>query len=369
MLVPDDLLRFVRAHHDDPTLSVYVGAAPADPASRRAWRVRLKKGIHAERRRLRAAPREEREAFERCATAVLDRIPDGDTPPATTGWACFSAADGDVVARALPEVLESEVTWGRGARLVPFLRVATEPSALVILLDREHARLGRWHDLTFEPLTTLTAEPVVGIGPHTSRPAAPGFHSGTRGGTGADEAQRIHTEMMDRLLAQVRHKIPLLARPAEPILVGGAAEATTVLLNTLMPALRNRCQVVPGIGLDADGGSLAAALQAAMVERAASQREQRIAMLREEAHPHGRAAIGLGPAQAAATFGALAELIFSERAWHEHPESIEQLVESALLAGAAVQMDRAPGAVLDGETDGVIAGLRFPIPSLAPSER
>ena len=369
MLVPDDLLRFIRAHHDDPTLSVYVEAAPTDPASRRAWRVQLKKGIHLERKRLAAAPREEREAFERCADEVLARIPDGDTPPSTSGWACFCAADGDVVARALPEIRASEVSWGRGVRVVPYLRVATEPSALVVLLDREHARIGRWHDLTFEPLVTLTAEPIVGIAPHTSRPPQPGFHSGTRGVTGADEAQRIHLEMMDRLLTQVRHKVPILAHPHEPILVGGATEATTLLLHSLTPALRNRCQVVPGARLDSEGGTLAAALQAAMAERTSSQREQRIASLREEAHPNGRAAIGLGPAQAAATFGALAELIFSERAWQEHPEAIEQLVEHALLSGAAVQMDRAPGTVLDGDTDGVIAGLRFPIPSLVPSAR
>ena len=53
----------------------------------------------------------------------------------------------------------------------------------------------------------------------------------------------------------------------------------------------------------------------------------------------------------------------------ERAEPIEQLVEQALLSGAAVQMDRAPGAVLDGEADGVIAGLRFPLPSLVPSAR
>jgi hypothetical protein len=369
MLIPDDLLRFVRAHHDDPTLSVYVEAAPHDPASRRAWRVHLKKGIHLERKRLAPAPREEREAFERCATEVLARIPDGDTPPATSGWACFCAADGDVVARAMPEIRSSLVSWGRGVRMVPYLRVATEPSALVVLLDREHARLGRWHDLTFEPLATLTAEPVMGIAPHTSRPPKPGFHSGTRGVTGADEAQRIHLEMMDRLLSQVRHKLPILAHPGEPILVGGATEATTILLHSLSPELRNRCQVVPGARFDSDGGTLAVALQHAMMERTAAQREQRIASLREDAHPHGRAAVGLGPAQAAATFGALAELIFSERAWQDHPAAIEQLVEQALLSGAAVQMDRAPGAVLDGDADGVIAGLRFPIPSLVPSPR
>ena len=369
MLVPEDLLRFIRAHHDDPTLSVYVEAAPHDPAARRAWRVHLKKGIHVARKGIPAAARAEREAFDRCADAVLSRIPDGDTPPATTGWACFSSADGETIARALPEVRESSVTWGRGPRVVPFLRDATEGSALVVLMNREHARLGRWHDMTFEPLATLMAEEVHGVGPHNTRPPQMGFHTGTRGVTAADEEQRLRAEAANRLLGAVRHKVPVLAHPHEPILIGGAAEATTALIHSLPPQLQSRCQLVPGLAVGSHGGELAAALHEALGELAAAQREARITELREEAHPNGRAALGLGPTQAAADFGALAELIFSERAWHDHPEAIEHLVEQALLEGALVRMAPSTTSELDGETEGVIAGLRFPLPSMKPSSR
>lgn len=83
MLVPDDLLRLVRAHHDDPTLSVYVEAAPTDLASQRAWRVQLKKGIHVERRRLAQAPREERER----------RMWSAHSPAAASTGRCSSSRD------------------------------------------------------------------------------------------------------------------------------------------------------------------------------------------------------------------------------------------------------------------------------------
>ncbi|MEK0430541.1 MAG: hypothetical protein RL139_345 [Gemmatimonadota bacterium] len=369
MLVPEDLLRFIRAHHDEPTLSVYVEAAPHDPASRRAWRVHLKKGIHTARKTIPSSAREERETFDRCAAAVLARIPDGDSPPATTGWACFSAANGETIARALPEVRESSVTWARGPRVVPYLRVATEGSALVVLMDREHARIGRWRDMAFEPLATMMAEEIHGVGPHSTRPPQVGFHTGTRGVTATDEEQRLRAEAANRLLGAVRHKVPLLVHAHEPILIGGASESTTALIHSLPPQLQSRCQLVPGLTVGTQGGDLASALHEALVELASAQREARITELREQAHHNGRAALGLGPTQAAADFGALAELIFSERAWHEHPAAIEHLVEQALLEGAAVQVAPASGALLDGDADGVIAGLRFPLPSMKPSTR
>ena len=43
----------------------------------------------------------------------------------------------------------------------------------------------------------------------------------------------------------------------------------------------------------------------------------------------------------------------------------EDLVQRALFEGADVSVQPSiPGMPLDGETDGVIAGLRFPIPSM-----
>jgi len=71
------------------------------------------------------------------------------------------------------------------------------------------------------------------------------------------------------------------------------------------------------------------------------------------------------PARAAADLGALAELIFSERAWRQHPDEIESLVQRALFEGAEVALAPAlPDLPLDGDADGVIAALRFPLPNM-----
>ena len=39
MMFPHPLLDFVRAHREELTLSVYIEAAPTDPAARRNWQI------------------------------------------------------------------------------------------------------------------------------------------------------------------------------------------------------------------------------------------------------------------------------------------------------------------------------------------
>ncbi|MEY3701186.1 MAG: hypothetical protein RI891_478, partial [Gemmatimonadota bacterium] len=144
MRLPADLVRFVRDHRDLPTLSVYVEASPADPATRHAWQVKLRKGINDIRHTLAQAARPERDAFERCATAVLDRLPQEDAPPSTMGWVCFATAKGETVAREIPDIRETSAHWGLGPQIVPYLLVATDTHALIVQADRGHARIGRW---------------------------------------------------------------------------------------------------------------------------------------------------------------------------------------------------------------------------------
>ena len=364
MHLPDDLVRFVRDHRDLPTLSVYVEASPQDPAARHAWQVKLRKGINDIRHALARADRREREAFERSATALLDRLPQEDAPPSTMGWVCFATANGETVAREIPDVRETSAHWGIGPQIVPYLLVATDTHALVVQADRGHARIGRWEGEQLVALEQFETEQVHGIGPTMGRPAKSGFHSGTRGATGADEEQRIKQDATEKMLAQVRHRIPLLAQPHEPILIGGSTDATTALVDGLPAPVQERTRVVPHLTLATHGGDLAAVIHTTLHLDATQWRRGRVESLRDTARANGKAVEGLKSAQKAAEMGALAELIFSESAWRHQPEVIEQLVHRAMLEGAMVAADPSgAGSILDGINDGVIAGVRFAIPS------
>jgi hypothetical protein len=344
MFFPDALLDFARAHRDELTLSVYIESAPADPAARRNWRVRLRQGLSAVRDSLAAAPADEQDAFERCAAQVLGVLPTGDVPAASHGWACFASASGESWCSHLRDATETDVTWGPGVRVVPFLRVATEPRALVVQVDRLQARIGRWHDDRLEPITTVEV-PVAHEAAH------------------ADEEQRYRTEAAERMLHKVRQRVVALVEPQEPVLIGGAEEARAQLLELLPDAVALRAVLVPTLTMAMEPGPAAPVVAHALHELDIAMRARRVVELREMAHARGRAAVGLSPARAAADIGALAELIFSERAWRLHPTEIEDLVRRALFEGADVAVQPSiPGMPLDSETDGVIAGLRFPLP-------
>lgn len=365
MYFPDRLLDFLRAHRDELTLSVYVEAAPADPAARRNWRIRLRQGLNEVRDTLASAPADEQDAFERCAAEVLGALPNGDVPATTQGWACFCTAGGDTFSLQLRDATETSVSWGPGARVVPYLRVATEPSALVVQMDRLHGLIGRWRDGALEPLARFEAALDFEAGPHMGDAPRFGFQAGTRGRTQTDEEQRQRAEAADRHLARVRQRVVALADRHEPVLIGGATEASTRLLESLPEQLAHRAVLVPALTMQLEGGALAAVLTAALHDFESALSARRVLELREMAHARGHAAIGLTPARAAAAVGAVAELIFSERAWRQHPAEIEELVQAALFEGAEVALaPSVPGTPLDGEADGVIAGLRFPIPTM-----
>ena len=365
MFFPDALLDFVRAHRDELTLSVYIEAAPADPAARRNWRVRLRQGLNDVRDSLRSAPADEQDAFERCAAAVLACLPNGDAEGTSLGWACFAAASGEHLCANLRDTTETAVSWGPGARVVPYLRVATEPSALVVQVDRLHARVGRWVEGVLEPLARFEAELTYETGSHMGDAPHPGFHGGTRGRTRTDEEQRMRTEASQKMLAQVRLRVVTLAGRHEPVLIGGASEAAGRLLDELPHPLAGRAMIVPDLAMQLSDGAAAPLIRAALHDFDTALRTRRVTELREMAHAHGRATMGLQPARAAADLGALAELIFSERAWRQHPQEIEELVQRALAEGAEVALAPAlPDLPLDGDADGVIAGLRFPLPTM-----
>lgn len=369
MYLPDDLLKFLRAHRDELTLSVYIEAAPADPAERRNWRVRLRQGIADVRDTLASSPADEQDAFERCAAEVLQRLPHGDTPPATHGWVCFTTAGGDAFATPLTDTTETSVSWGPGARVVPFLLHLTEGRAMVVRIDREHANILRWIDGALEPLATLEAERVHDVGTHMGDSPARGYHSGTRGRTGTDDEQRQKLEATERLMNDTRDRLIALLETHEPLLIGGASGAEKRLLESLPDRVAARATIVPALTMALADGPALPVIHDALVAFDDRMRHRRVTELREMAHIRGRAAFGLEPARAAADLGAIAELIFSERAWRQHPDEVESLVQRALFEGASVVLAPAtPGAPLDGNAngdgdgDGIIAGLRFPIP-------
>jgi hypothetical protein len=351
------LSEFLSAHRDTPTLSVYLEAAPADPAEGRAVALRLREALDEVRDAGIRAPASERVALAACIEDLIEALPSAEHRSRRRGWAFFRCADGARLVIDTPPAVETSVAWDTGPRVVPFLRAAEPESALVVQVDREHARLSLLHDDVVDEIVAIAADRVEDVGPHMSAGPTPGFHRGTHGRAGADEAQRQRREATERLLATAARRTATLAEDALPVVIGGSAEMTKRFVAALPPALAGRSLVLETLRLGAADKALPEILEAL---RALQQRERaaHVAELRDSALAHGRAAFGFERAQRAAEMGAVAELIFSEQAWRTHPAEIEALVHRALGGGASVAwLPDADGVA--PEWDGVIAGLRF----------
>jgi hypothetical protein len=355
----NNLLQFSRAHQGELTLSAYVAHAPADLNERRSWLVILRQQLAELRESLVTHSADEREAFEQSVARLFDALPTQGSMPRNTSWAYFCAAGGEELHFTLPPGVETSVYWSEGAHIVPFLRVAEPDDALVVQVDRQRARVSR---LTADECVTtldLGTEPIDEVGPFMGATARQGFHAGTRGRAGTDEAQRARREATERLHATLVRRIPALAEAGTPILIGGAPDAAQNVLEALPIPQRDYAVLVPELRMGPADSSLTELRDAVHALRAKRQLA-RVETLRDVAHANGRAAVGFEVAQRAADHHAIAELIFSEAAWHQHPAEIETLVQRALADGAHVEF--AEPAVLTGaNSDGVIAGLRFPL--------
>jgi hypothetical protein len=357
----NDLLSFARAHSGELTLSVYVAAAPAAPSERQSWMVVLRQHLNTLRDQLGDAPVAEADAFGECVERLFDQLPVQRTMPRDQSWAYFRAAGGDELILAIPPGVETSVHWGIGARVVPFLKVAEPEEALVVQMDRQLARITHLIDGTFEQPTLLEAEKFDEVGSFMGAAPRQGFHGGTRGRAGADEAQRARREATEKLRHATVKKVAAMAGTTMPLLLGGMPESAIQFLEALPAALADRAIVVPDLRMG-EADHAMEPLRAAMHNLRARRQQERIAELREAAYDTGKAALGFETAKYAAERGAIAELIFSEAAWRKHPDGIETLVRDALAEGARVEWaEPAAERELDGKINGVVALLRFPL--------
>ncbi len=353
------LSEFLWAHRDAPTLSVYLEAAPADPAAGRAASLRLRQAIQETREAAASHPPAEREALEACIDDLIEVIPTAEHRSRRAGWAYFRTATGDRLVVATPPAVETAVAWGIGPRVVPFLRAAEPESALLVQIDRAEARISLLHDDVIDRVVTLEADPVTDVGPHMSAGPSPGFHRGTGGRAGADEAQRQRRDAGDRLLITALRRVVLLAEDALPVVIGGSDVVTSRMQSWMPSKLAARSVILPALQMQ-DAVQLLPEIQDALRALRAREQAQHLSELRDAAAAHGRAAIGIEKIRAAAEVGAIAELIFSDTAWRLHPEEIEGIVHRALTTGARVEwtpLDPPEPA----KKDGIIAKLRFPL--------
>jgi hypothetical protein len=362
MLTQDDLARLGQSLRDETVLSVYVDLTARDPAQKHAWRTRLDDELRRIRDGVAAADgHDERAALSRAVGLVEARLASDLEAGGARSWVAFATERQVHHAESLSVHMPTIVAWGDGPRVAPYLRVLRGRRTVVLAeVNAEGARLYRYSEGALETLEHLRAHVVTDSHDHMGSMPRQGFHTGTRGATGTDAAQRELRSGTRKMLHELARRLVTLAGAESWVVIGGTPMPARAALSALPEALAPRTLLTPSLHIWASEAEIrdaaergAAALQEAHDLVAVSAAIERAAQA-------GRGATGIDATLGALSSGAVDDLYLSDRLLERSPGEAEDAVRAALRHGARPQVVRGDAADLLNEmAHGIAARLRY----------
>lgn len=366
MLTREQLIGLQRSLQDKQVLSVYIDGRASDPASRQLWRTLLSAGIDAVRASIANDAASLRD-FERSAERILASLADMPGALRSKGWVGFATPDELVIAEHLPVVMPNAVHWTRGAWVSPYVRAQKElRPVLLAVVDARSARLYQYGLGALTPVDTFHAHAHVPEPAHMGSAPRQHFHTGTRGMTGTDAAERARREGTERMLRELIERLEHVAVGGAGILIGGMPAAIRDAMLMLPDDLRARAALAPGLSRITPPSSLrrAAATGATKLRRDIDAQMVNAAI--GHAGENGRGTAGELDTRAALTVGGVHMLLLSLDFADGHAEAAEEMTRLALGQDAAVEIVAGDAAHSLDSVGGAAAILRYPTPSLRP---
>jgi release factor family 10 len=366
MLSNKDLIELERALRDRTVLSVYVNGQTEDPASRRRWRIELRHSFDDIASWLEGSSHAEREAFIRCRELIVERLDQYRGTVRSPGWAGFCSTDGVYYASALPVPMPTMAVWSSGPCLTPYLRALKEARAVIVaVVDSRKARLFRYVGRHVERLHSVHAHAHVEPIYHLGQPPRLGFHGGTRGPTGADEAQRELRQGTAHMLTELSEEIGKLAGADGWIVIGGIPSVAKAALKSLPDDLAVRATHAETLDIHATHSHVAEAarLGASSLRDLSDAKRVNEALAHAESDHKGVA--GSVDTKRALEEGRVRELFFTLSFLENHAADAEAAVRLAFESHASVEHVSGAAATRLEKAGGIGAQLRYAEPPLA----
>jgi hypothetical protein len=356
----ETLVELHRSLARERVLSVYIDGTATDPAVQRTWRLQLEHGLKEIRTQTAGSPRDERITLERIIGLLDGELAAFDATIGSPGWVAFITADGTRAAHHLPVPVATTAVWNTGACIAPYLRALKETHPVIIALaDARRVTLFQYALGKVHRLEALRAHHPVDHPSHMGVPARSGFHSGTRGTTGHDAAQRALLSGQSRLIAETVDRIRCFGADDAWIVLGGTPRVVARLADQLSAFAPHRTLVRHGLDVHASEAAIAGAARAAASTLRNAANRRAIADVADLADAGGLGALGSVATIRALEQACVRELYVSHRYLQDHPADIEKIVRAALDQNALV--DDISGDAAD-ELDahgGMCARLRF----------
>lgn len=357
MMPLDELAGLRRELSARNVLSAYIAAEEHDPTERSSWRARLAAGLDTVERGLDPAALTSFAAARRRLETELDGYR-GFLPG--RGWAAFVTADRLWYCAEVPAPMPDLVRWRRGPVLGPYLRTLKQDRPVIVaLIDSRRARLLEYHAGELTETADLRADGFIDdlTDRNTSKRAT--SHSGVRGETGSDAADRILRQESDRLLKNVANELDPAGTDAL-IILGGPTAAVAGLEKLLQPGAGDRLRIASELHLTMSLPEIQRSVESVVTTLT---RELQLALataVLDDVRPGGLGGLGIHETAEACALGQVDRLILTPQFVAEHEEAAEDLIALTLEYGGAVDLlsDDA-AALLDARGGGVAAHLRF----------
>lgn len=366
MLALHDLVEMQRELSTADVLSVYIAAEEHDPTERSSWRMRLTARLDSVAEELEG---EDREAFQdarRLLEAELE--PHRGFLPGR-GWVAFVTRDRVRHCAEVPAPMPDLVRWQQGMVIGPFLRALKQSRAvMVVLIDRLRARVLRYERGVLTETVDHRADEFIDDLTDRNMSKRAAGHSGVRGETATDAADRILRIEFERLLKHVVNQLNIAGDML--VVLGGPTKSVTALQKELEREAGERLVIEPSLHLTMSAAEIQPLLETAISGLTQRLQAMEVRRVVDAAGAGGLGALGVAPTTAAAELGQIDRLLLTSRFTTEHEARAEQLIAQTLDHAGRVELiaDEA-GVLLEENGGGVGAVLRFVAPrALAASD-
>ncbi len=360
MLNHDGLRSLYRELREERVLSVYVDGAQSDPAERRAWRVRLDRGLAEERRRVEELGRDAVEQFDAARQEIETALSDFTDFLPDRGWVGFATPGRLRHGGGVPVPMPDQVRWEDGIRVAPYVRaLKQERTVAAVVADRRRARLFTYRAGEVTEHEPMTADTDFGdlADSSTSKRGSP--TSGTRGETGTDAGQRATEVSAERLHARVVQRLGELAGHEGFLVLGGTTEAVKALADEA-GAFEGRLIERPSMHMDLTEAEAMAEIESAASELTRGMQSELLEAVVDAARSGGKGCLGIQATKEALREGRV-DLLFLTRGMREREGDLaDRFVGTAFERAAYVEELSGESAErLDAEGEGVGARLRY----------
>ncbi len=360
MLNHDELVDLYRRYRERKVLSVYLDGRATDFAERNVWRRNLEhaldeaaRGIGEDEAEL-AAFRKARAAVETALREYPNFLPD-------RGWVGFAGAEGMLHAGPVRVPMPDLVRWENGIRVAPYVRaLKQERLVLNVLVDSRRARIFEYRAGELTEPENLNTDTFLGDLTDINQSKRPTAHSGVRGKTATDAAQKTLGVVSDRMLKKLAERVGERIGNDGHLVLGGPPEAVAAARDHLPAPILARTIEWPSLRVEMKEAEVRDALEAAASRLNQARQEEELSAVIDLARSGGKGALGADPVLTALQQSRVDTLFLSRGFIRANPEYADHLVGAAFEQHAEVEELSFEGAErLDMEGEGVAARLRY----------